>query len=270
MSRNEFTALERIGREYLDLWCRNKPFDIKAYEALRDFIRFGFYRNRRDELADRYIQCAQTALDEVWEESKKDFEILQKRGDDLVITFKKKVQENFSERKPVVRKKAETHPTDDIFLRSVCRDFIPRLRDYAYNVRKLCQAYFEKRDLQMLYDEIIDVKGVGPKIASLFLRDMLLLYGRQHWKNKKWLETLSGKEMELVYPVDTWVEQIQVRLMRVSKTQKHITTLFIKKCEDFGVNALYVNHGMWFVGAKARDFLLDNLGKIEGFRIKTL
>jgi len=267
-SDEAFKQLERIGKEHMEKWgSQQKTFDeLDAFEALRDFIRYGFYRNRTDELAGRYIKYAHDAFSDVsqaLENPKERVRLLAKKKNDLVNSFKNKVGLAF----PYSKAKG-IHPIDIKFLESVCNDFVPSLSKYNYHVRKLCRFYFKKGNLESLSKCFKSVNGVGQKIASLYLRDMLMLYERSS-EVEKLTDKLTREEMLLVYPIDTWVKQISKRLLREKKDEKEIASLIIEKCENLGVSALFVNHGIWYLGAKSIDFILDNLDRIEMLKVES-
>ena len=166
MSIEVFQQLERVGKEHIDVWIskvlkRNLISD--NYEAFKHFIEYGFYRNRRDELAKTYFTYAHNALDMLSQkiEPSKKVQYLAEKG------------ENVSNQFTILAKKTgKVHPTDCKFLISACNDLIPKLEKYQYNVLQYSNSFLEKRDLFGLHKELDRIKGVGTKIASLYLRDV--------------------------------------------------------------------------------------------------
>jgi len=261
-----FVELERVGKDHIELWASTEKFEVDAYEALRDFFHYGFYRNRREEIAKKYYEQAYISMDEITQNLKipKDkVEFLKEKGNTLQQTFTQKVN---SIRSPITHKKWEVHETDLSFLKSVCNDFIPLLKNYDYNVRIFCKGFFQKLDYRELFNRIDDIKGVGQKIASLYLRDMLFLYDRdQKTKN---LEKLTQEQLFVMYPIDTWVKNISKKILdeKIGDDKKIAFEIF-EKCHEYGVNAVYVNHGIWYIGANSQEFILQNLDKIGKFKV---
>jgi len=246
----------------MEYWSSGRQFDVDAYVALVDFIRYGFYRNRKDELAHRYIEQAQKALDEITQSQSNPagrVALLEGKGDHLSDIFGKRV-------KDVKIGKGKVHNTDRMFLESVCDDFIPQLRHASYNIRLLCRRYFQEQDLGKLHDRLVEIKGVGKKIASLFVRDMLILYDKEN--ERKSLEKLTKNQLLYVYPVDTWVRNISNQILgKKGVSDDQLASEIFERCEEYGVSPVYVNHGIWYVGAHSQKFLLHNLEKVDGFKV---
>lgn len=260
-----FGQLERIGREHINNWLSRPKalsIDANAYDAFKNFIGYGFYRNRTDELAEMYINHAKTALDEISNQSKyhKDrVRLLVGRGNELSEKFKQIVA---SESKKI-------HGTDLLFLKSACDDFIPKLANDDYNVKNFCVRFLKVLDLKNLYCHLDHVKGIGPKIAKLYLRDMLMLYVNSLNQGEKFLHKINSDQVKLVYPIDTWVEKISGQILGVKGDKEKIAEIIINKCMNLGVSPIYVNHGIYYIGARSQEFLLDNLYHIREFKVKT-
>jgi hypothetical protein len=81
------------------------------------------------------------------------------------------------------------------------------------------------------------INGVGAKIASLFLRDVALVYGIEPQKSR-----------ELLQPIDVWVKRYVYRWagkMSDAKCAKWI----VENCRLAGASPEKVNAGMWYFGA---------------------
>jgi hypothetical protein len=81
------------------------------------------------------------------------------------------------------------------------------------------------------------INGVGAKIASLFLRDVALVYGIEPQKSR-----------ELLQPIDVWVKRYVYRWagkMSDAKCAKWI----VENCRLAGTSPEKVNAGMWYFGA---------------------
>lgn len=264
-----FMNLQRIGIDYINIWLRDPDthFECNAYDGFKDFIRFGFYRNRRDEVSEMYIRHAQAALEDIARPLSADpsnqVKLLAGKGKELTEKFESLVALDSKNKK----KKKETHPTDRKFLTSACDDFIPKLSQDDYNVRHFCRRFLKNRKLKALHDHLTVVKGIGPKIASLYLRDMLLLYVDSLPLRERFVDELTIDQIKVVYPIDTWVEKISKKILDVEGDKSQIAEMLIEKCRNAGVSPIYVNHGIYQIGAKAQKLLLDNLDHLKEFRV---
>lgn len=103
---------------------------------------------------------------------------------------------------------------------------------------------------RVVYEQLASVNGVGPKIASFFLRDVALRYAFD-----------AGAERELLQPVDVWVQRAAARFWfdGVVPASDVVARRIVTESANDGVNPEFVNAGMWYFGAQiARsDRVLD-------------
>jgi hypothetical protein len=102
--------------------------------------------------------------------------------------------------------------------------------------------------IRVAHRSLQDLNGIGPKIASLFLRDVALLSGK------------VGERRELLQPVDIWVERCVQYLERghlegrdrESGDQERLkyAVWIVEKSRAIGVSPEKVNGGMWYFGAQ--------------------
>lgn len=258
-----FQQLGRIGNDHIHLFIEQvseRSLLKNGYEAFKYFIQYGFYRNRRDELAETYYEYAHKALDLVSAQIEPDKKV------EYFINRGESVSDQFT---LLAKETGKVHPTDCKFLKSVCNKFIPRLRMHDYNVLEYCNDFFEKRNLSGLSEELDDIDGVGTKIAALFSRDALMLYESQPGI-KKYSEDLTQGELMLVYPIDTWVRKISKRILGEEDSDVEIAAKIIQACNQNGVSAIDVNHGIWYIGAKSQAFLFDNIERLDSFKVITV
>ncbi|MHB8539594.1 MAG: HhH-GDP family DNA glycosylase [Candidatus Acidiferrales bacterium] len=98
---------------------------------------------------------------------------------------------------------------------------------------------------------LLPLKGVGPKIASFFLRDC---FSFSH-------EPIPSEQQWLAQPVDRWVlfwadkawptEKLP-EIRKHDDQAKRIT----ESCQEMGVNPIAFNKGAWFLGAHYSDIRL--------------
>lgn len=260
MNVNVFQQLERIGKDHIDVWISKvskRKLISDNYEAFKHFIEYGFYRNRRDELARTYFTYAHNALDMLTRqiEPSKKVQHLYRKGENITNQFT-----------ILAKKTGKVHSTDCKFLTSACNELIPKLEKYRYNVLEYSYSFLEKHDLFGLHKELDRIKGVGQKIASLYLRDALMLYEKMPGV-KKYSDKLTQEELMLVYPIDTWVRKISQRILNEEGSDIEIANKIIQVCNNNGISAINVNHGIWYLGSKSQEFLLDNLERISEFKV---
>jgi hypothetical protein len=102
------------------------------------------------------------------------------------------------------------------------------------------------------WKKLVRIRGIGPKIASLFLRDVAIIYED---------ELLPAKDDDrwLLQPIDIWVRRIVMHLDKSINNKsryEEIAKWIVKESE----NPEYCNQGMWYFGAKIAqtEFKLDN------------
>lgn len=67
----------------------------------------------------------------------------------------------------------------------------------------LCKWVQRAQKLTPVFERIVDIRGVGPKTSSCFLRDLIALYDQE--------ESVENVERLILQPVDRWVRQITLR-----------------------------------------------------------
>ena len=98
--------------------------------------------------------------------------------------------------------------------------------------------------------------SIGPKIASLILRDVVYIYELGNY--------LSDEEYYFLQPIGTWVHNLSKRIELVDRRKiykveaKDITD----KCFELGVNPIHYNQGVWYIGSNSLKILLQNIDKI--------
>lgn len=101
-----------------------------------------------------------------------------------------------------------------------------------------------------LYSEIDTIWQIGPKVTSLYLRDLVFCYDLK----------LSSEDYFVIQPIDTWVRQVLNRLSICSKedSDRVIIDKLLKVCDKVKVDPKKTNAGAWYLGANSFDILLDD------------
>lgn len=105
-----------------------------------------------------------------------------------------------------------------------------------------------------IYERLRCLRGVGPKIASLFLRDVVLIWGSEN--------SLQSTDYVCLFPLDTWVRQV----LRVLDEQafcggsdKDLAEKVIMVCLENHVSPINFNIGAWYIGAHSFNILMDGI-----------
>lgn len=114
------------------------------------------------------------------------------------------------------------------------------------------------KELQYQYNQANGIYQVGPKIASLYLRDVVSLFQLE--------DKLSEDDYIYLQPIDTSVRKVAIKIGLVTNSENEVNDEEIRKkivklCQEFHCSPLQFNHGAWYTGNYAFDLLFDNLAK---------
>jgi len=87
------------------------------------------------------------------------------------------------------------------------------------------------------------IRGIGEKIASLYLRDIAYLAG---------LDEKSISYLYLLQPIDTWIEQT-LKILFGSDVPKKLCKkqeLIVNLCKESKVSSISFNQGAWILGSQ--------------------
>lgn len=110
--------------------------------------------------------------------------------------------------------------------------------------------------LPEVFEELRDIYNVGPKKATLFLRDVV-----SHWDLE---DNVEGHEYRYLIPIDTWVFKIcdAIGILTTESPRWDTNSQeIVEACGD-EVSPLALDQGAWYLGANSFDVLirkLDNL-----------
>jgi hypothetical protein len=93
--------------------------------------------------------------------------------------------------------------------------------------------------------------SIGPKVASLYLRDLVTMLSLQH--------KVSSKDQVFLQPVDTWVSQITKKIGIEETTDEEIRMKIIERCKLANESAIKFNEGVWYLGTHSLTILLEML-----------
>lgn len=235
-----FKKIESFGnvfeKKYLNNWNKEKILNDWIY-SLKFFFEHSFMRGRRDTLSIKFKDKA--------------IEVLE-------LTFFKNIKYDLEQLSKDLEQKGVNNKGDRIMVCDTIK-FIRELQNpniASYIIAKL------KKDEQEAYKELIEnIKYVGDKIATLYIRDLC------------WIFDIKLKNYKFVFPIDTWVKQIINRLKILDKKilqskelqkvrEEEVKEKAINVCLENDIDPIKFNAGIWYIGTHSLEILLNNLDKI--------
>jgi len=134
--------------------------------------------------------------------------------------------------------------------------FISELPDYnilSYSIKEI-----KKGKLMELDSDLRNIRQVGLKTCSLYLRDTVSFYSLEKY--------LSRPDYDVLQPIDTWVHQMAIKL-DIIKPKMKLEELASKRCIitnaacNAGVSPIDFNQGLWYLPTHAVDLLLKEYNK---------
>lgn len=104
------------------------------------------------------------------------------------------------------------------------------------------------------YTKLVKISGIGDKIATFILRDIILL------NNYK----LNSKQIEYVFPVDTWVAQITSLMSGKSFSASNTDEIKKYYFSNFpNSNIALIAAGIWFLGYNSLNLIINFVKTID-------
>lgn len=115
--------------------------------------------------------------------------------------------------------------------------------DLPSNIVVFARAGLEMDRVKIVHDEIQEISGIGPKIASLFLRDVATYYNLE-----------PTEDRHLLQPVDVWVlrvcEHLLERQIKGKQDLLNIQEWLLKEALGLSIRPERVNEGMWYYASQ--------------------
>jgi len=290
--REMIRTIESFGERYYDRyllrWDKN-VLETNWWEALKFFLSHSFMRGRRDELSNeyyhftldvlkrRFVESGESELAAGSEELERSSPLFNKQ---VILDFKSRhklgrknslrdrsfelevlqinnlVKELATPRKVLVNwdegsyeKKIHLGNDEDIMMVLDVLSFIAdqdRRNIYHWIIETI-----KERGIKAAYDDLTKIRAIKDKLASFIIRDVLLLN-----------PGLNKGDYKYVFPIDTWVRRIAMKLGCKDERPSGIRNFFLKQCAGDQPSALRINAGLWFLGFHSLEILLDNLEKL--------
>jgi len=148
---------------------------------------------------------------------------------------------------------------------------VTSLEDYDFNIVKWASSLVKSGEIETVWNKLVQIRGIGSKIASLFLRDVVYAF-----------EIDEDKIEKKVYlqPIDVWTERGARALAQyISETPKlywEFAEVLVEVSERVNVRSTLTNVGLWTFGAQLvrnparfHDLLL-NVEELHSFLSKQI
>jgi len=122
-----------------------------------------------------------------------------------------------------------------------------------------------KGDIEVAWKCLVEIRGIGPKIASLYLRDIFDAFEIDESRvgNKAYLQ-----------PIDIWTRRgariiAEIFLMTSPKSDWDYAQVLVEVSERAGVRSSLTNTGLWILGAQLAgnpDRFREALSGIDNLR----
>ena len=239
---------EEYDRKILSSKKKAKASYLRSTKKALFFIfSFCFYQGRRDELSEKFEKLAKKAFDK-FAKQKDVFSLSSARVYDKV-----NLQRRYDKLYQALKVEGVNKEGDRLMVISLL-NFIQSIEEK--NIVKYLINKIKQKKLPEIFKELDSVWSVGPKIASLVLRDIVYIYKLEDFVN--------GNDYDYLQPVDTWVHQIarRFKLTRFKKICFEEARDLARICLKVKVNPIHFNQGAWYIGANSTEILLENLEKI--------
>lgn len=232
-------SVERYGRLYMKRFLQDQITGKDSVhndwrEALVFLFSKVFYRGRRDELSERFMQATIKTLKEVNLDSGYDKQILDSHLQSNGVN-------NHKDR------------------RMVCEvlDFTFNLpTPYNRNIVKYTIERIKSGKIADIFNELNTIYAIGDKLSSFYIRDTALVFDLEN--------NLRADDFKYCQPIDTWVKQVAVKLDIIAPQEKDTETIksaIIDVCRGASISPLLFNAGAWMIGSQSFDLLIEQLLK---------
>jgi hypothetical protein len=122
---------------------------------------------------------------------------------------------------------------------------IVSLENYDFNIVKWASSLAISDDIELAWNKLVKIRGIGNKIASLFLRDIVYAFEINEDK-------IKGKVY--LQPIDVWTERgakaLAQFLSRTPNSYWEFAKVLVEVSEYAAVRPTLTNVGLWIFGAQ--------------------
>ncbi len=108
-------------------------------------------------------------------------------------------------------------------------------------------------ELRPVFLEVEDITGIGRKIATFILRDIVWFWDIE--------DRVEPHDRKYLHPIDRWVSRVALNLWPELEGlgRSEIAQNLGQECTDHGISNAEFNQGAWYLGARALDGDEDRL-----------
>ena len=284
LGRNlEFYGQEYV-KEHLSIW-KNAQLESDWWQALNFFFSHSFMRGRRDELSQEYYFFTMDVLRDFFDYSddnlNESFQLLKKAKADNLFNTNDIIQLRKEVRNAIKHSEFEKKlkPKNALIEKLTTRRENPNIHNYkkntclqndadllmvldtlnfisASNKRMNIYSYFNDliigKNIKIAYKELNELFGIGDKISTFILRD-IILFNNYNFKKE---------QIDYVFAVDTWVAQITSLLAQKDYSASNTNLVREYYKETFSdSNLALIAAGLWYLGANSLKIAIAQLRK---------
>ncbi len=245
IDNNVLQGIETLGDKYIEKhlskW-KNKQLHKSWWEALNFFFSHSFMRGRRDSLSVKYCEFTIETLE--------DFETSENLKPNTVLN---RLENLKSLLKPP---KGELKNDMDVKMVLDTLKFITSDKE-KHNIYEYALQKIKNDKTDELYNELNGIYGIGDKIATFYIRDILLL--NPDIKIKR-------EDIKYAFPIDTWVLTISGKLNINEQKVDEIKKNFIDNSTNYNLCPYKIAAGLWYLGFNSLDILLENISCLSNIK----
>ncbi len=103
------------------------------------------------------------------------------------------------------------------------------------------QNQIDQNNIQPAFNLLKSIRGIGPKIASFYLRDLVDVMS---------VTSNNTQNVSLLQPIDTWVERtVKILCGNQAMDETEVADWIVKTSIQHNINPQRVNMGIWFFGS---------------------
>lgn len=226
---------------------RKKEAYLKSPKNVLFFIlSYSFYQGRRDEISSRFEERAKATLESFL-------------GDNNVLLYnsprildKESLRTRYKELYDSLKQNEVNKEGDRLMVISIV-NFIQFNNEK--NILHFLIEQIKSKKTAEAYRNLDRIWSIGPKIASLILRDVVYIYELENYLDKE--------DYYFLQPIDTWVHNLSksIDLVDRDKIYRGEAKDITDKCFGLGVNPIHYNQGAWYIGSNSLQVLLKYLLK---------
>lgn len=218
-------------------------------EALFFILSFSFYQGRRDELSREFETRAINTLNQFLK-NKNILETSKKR-----IINKEGLKREYDELYQKLKENKVNKDGDRLMVISLINLI---QSNSEKNILKFIIDKIKSNTISEAYKILDSVWSIGPKIASLILRDIVFIHELENYLKKP-------DDYYFLQPIDTWVHKLsyEIGMINKGKIYKDEAKDITNKCFEFNISPIHYNQGAWYIGSNSLQVLLKNIEVIR-------